>query len=82
MTLPLDLDHEISATIISCGAPTVNNTEQENDDLKNNLHDVISQVQYRDKFIPVKEFSTRVSDDYQVWDGVLCHRGIGCMNSH
>lgn len=48
MTLTLDLDHNISPTLISCYAASMNSTVQEKDDLYNRFRNIISHVQHRD----------------------------------
>lgn len=69
MTLALDLDHNINATLISCYAPTKNSTLQEKDDFFDNFSIVMSYVQHRDKLILMEDFNAQVGNDHQVWDG-------------
>lgn len=63
MTLTLDLHLNISATIISCYASTVNDTVQEKDDFSN-IPNAISYVQH--KLIIMGNFSARLANDHLI----------------
>lgn len=75
MTLTLELEHDTRAVLVSCYAPTLASPEQEKDNFYN-------QLRYKDKIILMGDFNARVGSDFQSWEGVLGHHGIGHMNSN
>ena len=78
----LTLERNISATLVSCYAPTMACSEQEKDDFYNQLRNVISNVQHKDKLIPMGDFNLRIGTDQQSWEGVLGYHGVGKMNTN
>ena len=82
MILTIDLENNVSVTLVSCYSQTMASSEQEKGDFYNQLHTVISRVQYMDKLILVGDFNARVGTDYQTWEWVLGHHGVGKINSN
>ena len=82
MTLTLPLRNGTHATLVSCYAPTMSNTEQEKDNFYDCLRDTITKVKHRDKLILMGDFNARVGTDNATWDGVMGYHGVGRMNSN
>ena len=82
MTLKFHFGKKRSAILIHAYAPTMNNTDNVRDKFYEELETLISTVSQSDKLILLGDFNARVSKDYQAWQGVLGHHGIGKCNSN
>lgn len=65
MTQTLDLDHNISTTLLTSYASMMNSTVQENDSVYN-LRNFIYHVQHRDRSTLMGDFNDRVGNDHEV----------------
>ena len=82
MILKLPLREKRSAILISVYAPTMTNTDDIMDKFYEEQETLVSTVSQSDKLILLVDFNARVGKDYQAWQRVLGHHGIGNCNSN
>ena len=82
MTLRLKLQKDCYVTIISAYAPTMTNPEEVKEAFYEELDQLISSVDHRDKLIVLGDFNARVGVDYTLWPNVLGRHGTGKCNSN
>ena len=82
MKLKIPLGRKRSATLISAYAPTLTNPDEVTEKFYEELEALISAVPQSDKLILLGDFNARVGQDYQVWEGIIGHHGLGKCNSN
>ncbi|XP_046855999.1 craniofacial development protein 2-like [Xenia sp. Carnegie-2017] len=82
MTLRLKLQKDCNATIVSAYAPTMTNPDEVKVDFYEELNQLLSSVDRRDKFIILGGFNARVGVDYTILPNILDRHGTGKCNSN
>ncbi|XP_078593825.1 uncharacterized protein LOC144871797 [Branchiostoma floridae x Branchiostoma japonicum] len=82
MTLRLKLTKDCFATIISAYAPTLTNPDDVKEAFYEDLNQVLSEVNSKDKLIILGDFNARVGRDVSSWPNVLGRHGTGKCNSN
>ena len=81
MTADLQLDG-CTLTVISAYAPTLCNSDEDKELFYDQLNEVIKEVPAANKLLLLGDFNARVGTDYESWDGVLGHHGVGNENTN
>ena len=81
MSVNLHLDGCI-LTLISAYAPTLCGDDEDKEDFYDNLNNIIKEVPPANKLLILGDFNARVGKDYESWEGVLGHHGVGNENSN
>ena len=82
MKLKFPLGRKRSTTLISTYALIMTNPDEVNEKFYEELEALNSSVQESDKLILLGDFNARVGQDYQVWEGIIRHHGVGKCNSN
>ena len=82
MTMRLKLQKDCYVTIISAYAPTMTNPDEVKEAFYEDLNQLISSVDHRDKLIVLGDFNARVGVDHTLWPNVLGRHGTGKCNSN
>ncbi|XP_046863334.1 craniofacial development protein 2-like [Xenia sp. Carnegie-2017] len=73
---------ECNATIVSAYAPTMANPDEVMEAFYEELNQLLSSVDRRDKLIILGDFNARVGVDYTIWPNILGRHGAGKCNSN
>ena len=70
------------ATVLSVYAPTLQVEIGVKEAFYRDLHNLLQQVDSKDKLLILGDFNTRVGRDFELWKGVLGRQGIGNCNDN
>ena len=70
------------ATFISAYAPTLVATDDEKDQFYQNLDKILSDVPKKHKIFRLGDLNARVGRDFDIWQGVIGHHGVGNCNAN
>ena len=70
------------ATVLSVYAPTLQAETEVKEAFYHDLHNLLQQVDSKDKLLILGDFNTRVGRDFKLWKGVLGRHGIGNCNDN
>ena len=70
------------ATVLSVFAPALQAETGVNEAFYRNLHNLLQQVDFKDKLLILGDFNARVGRDFELWKGVSRRHGIGNCNDN
>ncbi|WP_419629875.1 hypothetical protein, partial [Thiolapillus sp.] len=70
------------ATVLSVYAPTLQAETGVKEAFYRDLHNLLQQVDSKDKLLILGDFNARVGRDFELWKGVLGRHGIGNCNDN
>ena len=70
------------ATVLSVYAPTLQAETEVKEAFYHDLHNLLQQVDSKDKLLILGDFYARVGRDFKLWKGVLGRHGIGNCNDN
>ena len=82
MSLRLPIQDNKFATVLSVYAPTLQAETGVEEAFSHDLHNLLQQVDSKEKLLILGDFNTRVGQDFQLWKGVLGRHGIGNSNDN
>ena len=82
MTLRLKLSDDSFATVVSCYAPTMTNPEDIKEKFYQELDEVLTGIDKKDRIILLGDFNARVGKDHHTWTSILGPHGTGKCNSN
>ena len=82
MKMRLPLTQGRQATIFSCYAPTLGDTDETKHSFYNLIDAHVQRVPSSDKLIFLGDFNARVGTDHVAWEGVIGRHGIGKINNN
>ena len=80
MSLRLPIWDNKFATVLSVYAPTLQAETGVKEAVYRDLHNLLQQVDSKDKLLILGDFNARVGRDLELWKGVLGRHGIGNCN--
>ena len=82
MSLRLPIQNNRFATVLSVYAPTLQAETGVEEAFYHDLHNLLQQVDSKEKLLILGDFNTRVGRDFELWKGVLGRHGIGSCNDN
>ena len=82
MSLRLLIQDNKFATVLSVYAPTLQAETGVKEAFYHDLHNLLQQVDSKDKLLILGDFYARVGRDFKLWKGVLGRHGIGNCNDN
>ena len=82
MSLRLPIRDSKFATLLSVYAPTLQAETGVKKAFYRDLHNLLLQVDSKDKLLILGDFNARVGRDFELWKGVLGRHGIGNSNDN
>ena len=82
MSLRLPIQYNKFATVLSVYAPTLQAETGVKEAFYCDLHNLLQQVDSKDKLLILGDFSARVGRDFEPWKGVLGRHEIGNCNDN
>ncbi|WP_294059547.1 hypothetical protein, partial [Thiolapillus sp.] len=82
MSLRLPIQDNKFATVLSVYAPTLQAETGVKEAFYRDLHNLLQQVDSKDKLLILGDFNARVGRDFELWKGVLGRHGIGNCNDN
>ena len=82
MSLRLPIQDNKFATVLSVYTPTLQAETGVKEVFYCNLHNLLQQIDSKDKLFILGDFNTRVGQDFELWKGVLGRHGIGNCNDN
>ena len=76
MSLRLPLQ-DTFGTVLSVYAPTLQAEIEIKEAFYNDLHNLLQQIDFKDKLLILGDFNARMRRDFELWKGVLDRQGIG-----
>ena len=80
MSLRLPIQDNNFATVLSVHAPILQAETGVKEAFYRDLHNLLQQVDSKDKLFILEDFNARVGRDFELWKGVLGRHGIGNCN--
>ena len=82
MSLRLPIQDNKFATVLSVYAPTMQAETGVNEAFYSDLHNLLQQVDSRDRHLILGDFNDQVGRDFELRKGVLSRHGIGNCNDN
>ena len=82
MSLRRPIQDNKFAIVLSVYAPTLRAETGVKEAFYRDLHNLLQQVNSKDKLLILEGFNTRVGRDFELWKGVLGRHGIGNCNDN
>ena len=82
MSLRLRIQDNKLAVVVSVYAPTLQAETGVKETFYRDLHNLLQQVDSKDKLLILGDFSASMGRDFELWRGVLGRHGIGNCNDN
>ena len=82
MSLRLPIQDNKFATVLSVYAPTLQAETGVEEAFYHDLHNLLQQVDSKDKLLILGDFNARVGRDFELWKEVIGRHGIGICNDN
>ena len=78
----LSIQNNKFAIVLNVYAPILQAETEEKKAFYRDLHNLLQQVDSKDKLLILRDFNARVERDFKLWKGVLGRHGIGNCNDN